>query len=298
MHVGPYVGRFAPSPSGPLHLGSLVAALASYSDARVHQGRWLVRIEDVDGQRCKAEIAEHILTTLARCGMVSDGPVIYQSSRSAAYEHALKELKAAGLVFACTCTRREVADSGLAGSDGTPIYPGTCRSKSGAEHGAHSWRLRVNEATVRFVDREAGVVVQDLARAVGDFVVRRADGTWTYQLAVVVDDATQGVTDIVRGADLLDSTARQIYLQGCLGLTSPRTLHVPVVTNHAGEKLSKQTGAAAIDANDPLAALAAAARQLDLNLATPTSLAQFWERCNAAWMQRCASRAPAQAAPA
>jgi len=222
-----------------MHFGSLVAAAASWLDARAAGGRWLVRIEDLDRPRCVPGASEEILRALERLGLTWDGEVAYQSKRHSSYGDALERLQ--GHTYWCSCSRREVADSSLGlAADGAPIYPGTCRSarlRSGRA-------LRVRTSTVtRFHDRVQGHQVQDLAHEVGDFVLYRADGMYAYQLAVVLDDAAQGVTDVVRGADLLDSTPRQIYLQQLLGLPTPRYLHVPAAVNAVGEKLSKQTGA-------------------------------------------------------
>ena len=241
-----YVGRFAPSPSGPLHFGSLVAAAASWLDARAARGRWLLRIEDLDAPRTQAGAADDILRTLERFGFTWDGPVLYQSLRSARYEAALQKLQAS--TYWCGCTRREIADSALGlAADGAQIYPRTCRSGLPAGKAARVLRLDVGRYTVSFRDRVQGSRQQDLAGEVGDFVLYRADGQVAYQLAVVVDDAEQGVTDVVRGADLFDSTGRQIHLQRLLGYPQPRYLHVPVAVNANGEKLSKQTGARALD---------------------------------------------------
>ena len=247
----PYVGRFAPSPTGPLHAGSLAAALASWLDARAHGGQWLLRIEDVDGPRAVAGAAEAIVATLAAFGFEHDGEIMFQSTRDAAYQAAFDRLRTAGAVYACACTRREIADS-VAGVHEHAfgrelVYPGTCRDGIAAGRDARAWRVRVPAGNLGFDDGYAGAQAQDLARDVGDFVLRRADGQWAYQLAVVVDDAAQGVTHVVRGADLLDSTARQIHLCRLLDFPLPRYMHVPVVTNHAGEKLSKQTRALALD---------------------------------------------------
>ncbi|HEU4350773.1 MAG TPA: tRNA glutamyl-Q(34) synthetase GluQRS [Burkholderiales bacterium] len=239
-----YVGRFAPSPTGALHFGSLVAALASWLDARAARGRWLVRIEDLDAPRTEAGAADDILRTLARFGLEWDGTVTYQSRRLPLYRHALEKL--APYTYSCACTRREIADSSLGvAADGAQIYPGTCRD--GVAAGKSPRALRVRAAGhVTFTDRLQGRQSQVLERDVGDFVLYRADGQFAYQLAVVVDDAEQGVTDVVRGADLLDSTPRQIYLQRLLRYPQPRYLHIPAAVNAAGEKLSKQTGARAV----------------------------------------------------
>jgi glutamyl-Q tRNA(Asp) synthetase len=290
--VPSYIGRFAPSPTGPLHKGSLVAAMASYLDAKAHGGQWLVRIEDIDEARTVPHAAESILQSLNRFGMQWDGEVVWQSRRKALYEAAFGRL--GSLVYACGCTRREIADSrtGFA-ADGAAVYPGTCRNGLAAGKVARAYRLRVPDDTSRgmsnsvsFEDRWVGHVTQDLPREVGDFVLKRADGFWAYQLAVVVDDAEQNVTDVVRGLDLLDSTARQICLQRLLGFPTPRYLHVPIVTNAIGEKLSKQTGALALDLSRPLSELNEGARFLGLPVAPTKSLDDFWRRALAAWAAR------------
>lgn len=295
----PYRGRFAPSPTGPLHLGSLVAAMASYLDAKVHGGQWLVRIEDLDRDRNVPGADEHILASLRRCGMAWDGEVTWQTRREPLYETALAQL--AQHVYPCGCSRREIADSQtslrahLQGRPGlphtaTPVYPGTCRAGLAPGKAPRALRLRTPQHPARvigFDDRWHGHVEQDITAEVGDFVIRRADGFWAYQLAVVVDDAAQGITDIVRGADLLDSTPRQLYLQELLGVPHPRYLHVPVVANADGEKLSKQTGAAAFDNGAPPAQLLAqslipAARFLGLHVAAET-IDGFWSAAVPAW---------------
>lgn len=295
-----YIGRFAPSPSGPLHKGSLVAALASYLDAKAHDGKWLVRIEDVDEARTVPGAAEAILQCLAAFGMQWDGEVVWQSRRKALYEAAFARL--GSHAYACGCTRREIADSrvGIA-SDGAAVYPGTCRLGLASGKTARAWRLRVPEhanACISFEDRWMGTVTQNLASEVGDFVLKRADGFWAYQLAVVVDDAEQGVTEVVRGADLLDSTPRQIYLQHLLGVPTPRYLHVPVVANAQGEKLSKQTGAQALDVDRPLEELIAAGRFLELPVAEVNSLEEFWRKAIAGWARRFKRPAPASGSAA
>ena len=245
-----YTGRFAPSPTGPLHFGSLVAALASWIDARAAGGRWLVRIEDLDAARAQPGAADEILRALERLGLGWDGEVLYQSRRAARYEEALRKLRPH--TYWCGCTRREIADSSLGlASDGAQIYPGTCRGGMPAGKAQRALRVRVDDSSIGFADRVHGRRDQVLSRDVGDFVLYRADGQFAYQLAVVVDDVDQGITDVVRGADLLDSTARQIFLQRLLGHASPRYLHVPVALNAAGEKLSKQTGASALDLSEP-----------------------------------------------
>lgn len=241
-----YVGRFAPSPTGPLHFGSLIAALASWLDARAAGGRWLVRIEDLDAPRVQPGAADGILHTLDRLGLGWDAAVIYQSKRAASYRSALAALEQH--TYWCGCTRREIADSALGlAADGAQIYPGTCRAGVAAGKVPRALRLRTAGESISYTDRVQGPQVQELDRQIGDFVLLRADGQFAYQLAVVVDDAEQGVTDVVRGADLLDSTPRQIHLQRLLGTTTPRYLHVPAAVNAAGEKLSKQTGARAVE---------------------------------------------------
>jgi glutamyl-Q tRNA(Asp) synthetase len=252
-----YRGRFAPSPTGPLHFGSLAAALGSCLEARARGGEWLLRMEDVDAPRCSAAFADGMLRTLERLGFEWDGAVMVQSRRTARYRELLDQLKDADLAYPCGCTRRELADSALA-PDGAAVYPGTCRNGLPAGKAARSWRLRVGDASAAFDDAVQGHVSQRLGQEVGDFVLLRADGYFAYQLAVVADDADQGVTHVVRGADLLDSTPRQIYLQQCLGFPTPGYAHLPVAVNAQGEKLSKQTRAAAVDDLAPARALVAA----------------------------------------
>ena len=275
-----YVGRFAPSPTGWLHAGSMVAALASWLDARAHGGRWLVRIEDVDGPRCIAGAEDAILRQLADCGLHPDAPPLRQSDRGALYAQALERLHAAGLAYGCRCTRREIAQAlqarGLGRErHGDLVYPGTCRP-GGPQPvpwpEARAVRLLTcaddgRDTVIDWTDRRLGAQRQNLSREVGDFVLRRADGLWAYQLAVVVDDAAQGVTDIVRGKDLADNTPRQILLRRHLGLPQPRHLHTPLVLAADGQKLSKQNGAAPVDTGRPAEVLAAAARALGLDLA-------------------------------
>jgi len=242
-----YLGRFAPSPTGPLHFGSLVAALASWLDARAARGRWLLRIEDLDAPRRRPGATDEILRVLERLGLGWDGPVTYQSLRTARYEAALQRLGAS--TYWCGCTRREIADSALGlAADGAQLYPGLCRSGMPPGKKARALRVRTHSQFIAFADRVQGPQRQSVEREVGDFILYRADGQVAYQLAVVVDDAEQGVTDVVRGADLIDSTARQIHLQRLLGYPTPRYLHVPVAVNVLGEKLSKQTGARPVDA--------------------------------------------------
>ena len=278
-----YRGRFAPSPTGPLHRGSLVAALASWLDARAHAGQWLVRIEDLDPPREVAGAADDQVGALARCGLASDELVVCQSRRHALYAAALARLASAGHVYACRCSRRDIDVAG-----GPPgIYPGTCRDRGlPLETPGAALRVRVGHEPITVVDRALGTLTQDLANSVGDFVIRRADGLWAYQLAVVVDDADQAITDVVRGADLWDNTPRQRWLQQLLGLPQPCTLHVAVVTNPAGEKLSKQTGAQALDLDDPLAELSAAWTHLGFAPLAATTIAGFLAAASAAWGQR------------
>ncbi|MBL8511242.1 MAG: tRNA glutamyl-Q(34) synthetase GluQRS [Betaproteobacteria bacterium] len=244
----PYIGRFAPSPTGPLHAGSMIAAIASHLDAKAHGGCWRLRIEDIDETRCQPHHVPLIVQTLAAFGMVADGEVETQSLQKPRYEAALAELTAAGMTYACTCSRREIADSAWAGIEG-PVYAGTCRTSHHPVAG-NAIRVITHDQAIEFVDRVQGRCQQRIAREVGDFVIRRRDQLFAYQLAVVVDDAHQGITHVVRGADLLDSTARQIHLQRLLGVATPHYLHVPVATNAAGQKLSKQTLAPAVTADE------------------------------------------------
>ena len=258
-----YIGRFAPSPTGPLHAGSLVAALASWLDARAHGGRWLLRIEDVDTPRCVPGADQIIREQLAALGLVPDAPPVYQSQRGPFYQAALDTLVARDLAYSCACTRADIAQANAALGQLKPrhgelVYPGTCRPENGGLRGkpARAWRLRAPpaaQALWHWQDRRLGAQSQDLAHTVGDFVVKRADGLWAYQLAVVVDDADQGITHIVRGEDLADNTPRQQWLQQCLGLPTPSYLHTPLVLGPHGEKLSKQHGAAALKVENALA---------------------------------------------
>ena len=238
----PYIGRFAPSPTGPLHFGSLVAAVASYCDAKANGGKWLLRMEDLDKPREVTGAADTILQQLEAFGFEWDGEIMYQSQRDDFYAEALNQLQKKALIYPCTCTRKEIADSSHAqGIDGL-IYPKTCYFNKNTTPSIHAaYRAVVADKNIAFLDAIQGEITQNLAHDVGDFIVKRADGLFAYQLAVVVDDAAQNVSHIVRGADLLDSTPRQIYLQQLLGLTTPQYAHNPIATNHAGEKLSKQT---------------------------------------------------------
>lgn len=247
----PYRGRFAPSPSGPLHFGSLVAAVGSFLQARSQGGAWLVRIEDIDPPREVRGAATQILRTLEALGLEWDEAIMYQSTRHDAYRAALDALRAAGAVYPCACTRREIADSSVAGIDG-PVYPGTCRRALPPGRSPRAWRMSTKDAVVVFDDLWQGRLRCDLAAEIGDFVVQRADGLVAYQLAVVVDDAAQGITEVVRGADLFHSTPRQIQLQRALAMNTPRYAHLPVAVNDRGEKLSKQTFATPIETEAPL----------------------------------------------
>jgi glutamyl-Q tRNA(Asp) synthetase len=259
-----YTGRFAPSPTGLLHAGSLVAALASWLDARAHGGQWLVRIEDVDTPRCVAGADLAIVQQLAACGLVPDGPVLYQSQRGDAYAAALQTLVDKGWAYPCGCSRKDIESAQAVTRYSAAIYPGTCRHGLGGKT-ARAWRLNVQAvqdalglpALTQWVDRRLGSQQQNVHQDVGDFVLHRADGLWAYQLAVVVDDAAQSITHVVRGDDLVDNTSRQIVLQAALGLPSPHYLHTPLVWGTNGEKLSKQNGATALDLKTPHAALAA-----------------------------------------
>lgn len=272
-----YIGRFAPSPTGPLHIGSLVAALASYLDARAHGGQWLLRIEDIDPPREQPGASQRIIDSLQRFGFVWDGPIEFQSRRTEHYRQAFERLHAAGQVFACACSRKEIGEG---------IYPGTCRLGMPASRVARAWRVRTQGHSVHWSDRWLGHFDENLEHYPGDFVVYRADGLWAYQLAVVVDDALQGVNHVVRGDDLLDSTARQILLQQLLGYTRPQYLHIPVVKAPDGQKLSKQTGAAAIDDAPVLTSLQSAAAHLGLEIAAAARLDNFWDSAIDAWRLR------------
>ena len=267
-----YRGRFAPSPTGPLHAGSLVAALASWLDARAHGGTWLVRMEDVDTPRCVPGADRVILNQLAACGLLSDEPVLWQSQRGDRYQAALDHLIAHGQAYPCACSRKDIeaalTEQGLTRErHHAAVYPGTCRPERGGLRGraARAWRFALPpESTVQWTDECLGPQAQNVNMDVGDFVLQRADGLWAYQLAVVVDDAAQGISHVVRGEDLADNTARQILLQRALGLPTPSYRHTPLVLGANGEKLSKQNGAQALDLSDPVAALNQAARVLGL----------------------------------
>ena len=276
-----------------------MAAVASYLEAKCKNGEWLVRIDDLDPPRTVAGAADDILRTLDACGMHSDGAVVYQSTRLEAYHAELHRLRGLGVVYPCACSRREIADSAIAGIEG-PVYPGTCRNGIAAGRIARAWRIDTRGTNIAFTDALQGQVRQDLETDCGDFVLYRADHVYAYQLAVAVDDAEQGITDVVRGADLLDSTPRQIYLQQLLGLATPRYLHVPAAVNAAGEKLSKQTRASAIDAQQPLPALMAAIRWLGQqppDELARTDVAALWSWAIANWRSAGIPRARQLIAP-
>lgn len=284
-----YVGRFAPSPTGALHAGSIVTALASWLDARAHQGRWLLRIEDIDPPREVAGAAQQIMHSLQALGLHWDGEVSFQSRNQPRYEAALTHLQTAGQVYACACSRSQIARHWLSRGQAQPAngqewpYPGTCRAKCVSGQDIRSWRLCVPAGTERFHDRRCGQQKEDVQHRVGDFILRRADGLWAYQLAVVVDDAAEGVTDIVRGEDLLDSTPRQRVLQRALGLPLPRTLHVGLVLGPDGQKLSKQNGARAIDTTQPIRVLGDALHALGLPVPSESALPAWLEQATASW---------------
>lgn len=248
-------GRFAPSPTGPLHLGSLVAAVGSWLFVRREQGRWLVRMEDLDTPRVVPGSADEILGALRRYGLDWDGDVVFQSKRIAHYERALHELRSGGAVFDCACSRAELQRAASAPAAGDPvdaerIYPGTCRQGLPSGRAARAVRFRTPTGVIAFDDRVAGHVEEDVAERTGDFVIKRADGVFAYQLAVVVDDAEQGITEVVRGGDLLSSTARQIALQRALGYEPPRYAHLPLIVGSDGSKLGKRDGALALPSLD------------------------------------------------
>lgn len=279
-----YRGRFAPSPTGPLHFGSLIAAVGSYLEAQTHAGEWQVRMEDLDPPREIPGAASMILNTLEAYGFEWDGPVLCQSTRSEAYETALDTLNQNGLLYPCACTRKEIADSGLRGIEG-PVYPGTCRSGLNSRE-TRACRIRTTLDEISFIDAIQGQQSQILERDIGDFVLKRADGFYAYQLAVVVDDAAQAITHVVRGADLLDSTPRQIYLQRLLNLSTPHYAHLPVAANSAGEKLSKQTKALPLDKAQAPSTLCQALNFLGQH--PPTELAAadldtLWQWARAHW---------------
>jgi len=269
-----YVGRFAPSPTGELHFGSLVAAVGSFLQARHQHGTWLVRIDDLDPPRVVPGSAQRILDDLARFGMRSDRPVQFQSRRDRAYTFAIEQLTREGQLFACACTRSELPPG---------PYPGTCRNGLQAGIEGRSLRVRVQDTPIAFNDRVRGTVTENLALTSGDFIVKRADGLPAYQLAVVIDDAWQGVTEVVRGADLLDSTPRQIHLQQLLGLPQPAYMHLPVVLDEAGRKLSKRFGADPVSEQSTLEALGAALGFLGHEPPPHRDLEQRWAWALAHW---------------
>lgn len=258
-----YVGRFAPTPSGHLHFGSLLAALASYLDARHQRGRWLVRMEDLDTPRNMPGAAEHILQTLEAHGLIRDGEVLVQSQQTERYQQQINSWVGQGLAYYCNCSRADLAEFG-------GVYPGTCRGRSLPPADDHAVRLRVTNDPIVFTDRLQGRVTQHLESDIGDFVIRRRDGVVAYQLAVVMDDITQGVTHIVRGADLLDSTPRQLWMYQLLQATAPEYLHTPLLMTRRGHKLSKRLNSAAIEASQAPASLYSAL--LALRQQPPTEL--------------------------
>ena len=288
-----YRGRFAPTPSGPLHFGSMVAAVGSFLDARVKGGQWLVRIDDLDPPRAVPGAADEILRCLDAFGMHWDGPVVYQSARNDAYHAALHRLAQSGHTYPCACSRREIADAGVAGAEGA-AYPGTCRKGLAAGREARALRARTDGAVIGFDDGLQGPVRQDLQTEMGDFVIYRADHVFAYHLACAVDDAFQGITDVVRGADLIASTPRQIHLQRLLGLPTPGYLHLPVAVNAAGEKLSKQTRAPAVDYLNPAAPLARVLRFLGHQPPVAVAgmdVATLWEWAVSNWQRERLPRA-------
>ena len=285
MNQTAYRGRFAPTPSGPLHFGSLVAAAGSYLEARSHGGEWRVRIDDLDPPRVAPGATDSILRCLEALGFEWDGPVLYQSRRLPAYHAALHRLVQLGVVYPCACTRREIADSAIPGARGS-VYSGTCRDAFPPGRRARALRLNVRGMQVEFDDRLLGRLYRDLERETGDFILYRPDRVYAFHLASAVDDGEQGMTDIVRGADLLESSARQVQLLRLLGLPVPRYAHLPVAVDQMGQKLSKQTKAAPIDPTRPLAALRAV--WCFLNQALPDDLgaatvAEFWGYATNHW---------------
>jgi glutamyl-Q tRNA(Asp) synthetase len=279
-----YRGRFAPSPSGPLHFGSLVAALGSYLDARRHKGSWLLRMDDIDPPREKPGAADSILTTLELLGFEWDEQVLYQSSRIDAYQEAAGYLVSSGLAYPCSCSRREIDEFGTPGPQGV-IYPGTCRGGHDTTRDAKAIRVMTNSVELGFSDQIFGGFRQNLDRDVGDFIIRRSDSLYAYQLAVVVDDAFQQISRVVRGSDLLFSTPRQLFLQQLLGLPLPEYSHLPLVMDENGKKLSKQNMALPVDTKNPLQTLLQAARFLGQTPAAeiPSNLAEFWEWAISSW---------------
>ena len=280
-----YRGRFAPSPTGALHAGSLVAAMASFLDARAHDGLWLIRIEDIDPPRDIPGAGEAILDTLFRLGLTSDEPVVWQHDRYDAYEAALAHLDTQGLVYGCACSRKEAAARAVASGLAPSVYPGTCREGT---HGrpVRAIRFRTTADPITFTDRLCGVYTQNVEREVGDFVLKRADGLWAYQLAAITDDIEAGITDVVRGADLLDNTPRQIALIRALGGTVPRYCHLPLVLNHDGQKLSKQQGATPLNPDDLRGELERAWTHLGFPTLGADSITAFWRTALPLWQAR------------
>lgn len=283
------VGRFAPSPTGPLHFGSLVAAVASYCDVKSRNGQWILRIEDVDQTRCLPNVSDDIISTLQRFGFEWDAEIIYQSQRTDLYAQALSQLHQQGLAYPCTCSRKEIADSStLQGIEGI-LYPGTCLVQPIKPGMAAAWRIKTDSRTIQFHDRIQGAQQHQMHRDIGDFVIQRADGLFSYQLAVVVDDAMQGITHVVRGADLLHSTTRQIYLQQHLGHPTPVYAHIGLVRNAQGQKLSKQTLAAALP-SDNLASTLRSAFDFLPQLPNPApalqSIPALWQWAMESWQLR------------
>ncbi len=285
MNATPYKGRFAPSPTGPLHFGSLVAAVASYLQARSRDGQWFLRIEDIDPLREPAGASEQIIRTLQDFGFEWDGELIFQSQRSEHYLAALASLQDQHWTYPCSCSRKQIADHSTSGPYG-PIYPGSCRLGPLDATRPCALRLRVTDDEIQFHDAVYGAQQSVLSKDLGDFVLQRADGLFAYQLAVVVDDSLQGITEVVRGSDLLDNTARQIHLHHCLGLSTPDYVHLPLVLNEAGQKLSKQTFAPALDSDARqrllVAALAFLGQPVPDELAS-LPLAQIWDHAIHHW---------------
>ncbi len=285
----PYRGRFAPSPTGELHAGSLACAMASYLDARAHDGTWIIRIEDVDTLRCRTEYGWSILETLKQFGLASDEEVVWQSKRTNLYEEAFNRLKEKGLVYGCACSRADIEKEDKRLNRPLGSYPGTCRSGT---HGKpiRSWRFRAPSGVVAFKDRICGVYAEDTERSVGDFIIRRADGLWAYQLAVVVDDAAQGITDIVRGEDLLDNTPRQLHLIQALCYKAPHYMHIPLVLNSQGEKLSKQRKATPVASDNPLPTLEALLAHFQIEKTGAATVEEFWRLASIRWKEKYLNR--------
>jgi glutamyl-Q tRNA(Asp) synthetase len=298
MQPRTYRGRFAPTPSGPLHFGSLVAAVGSYLEARSHAGEWRVRIDDIDPPRVVPGASDEILRCLERLGFQWDGPVVFESQHIAAYHAALHKLRHVGAVYPCGCSRSEIEAVAGRGSEG-PIYPGTCRSGLAPDRRARAWRMRLRAPLIEFEDGLLGAQRIDLQREAGDFTVYRADGVYSFHLASAVDEAELGITDVVRGSDLLESSARQIYVMSMLHLPPPRYVHLPVALDFSGAKLSKQSGARAVDAAQPVAALCAVMRFLNQPVPAEVELAsleQFWAHALEHWeLARVGARRSARA---